>query len=196
MKKRLVIFASGNGTNTQNIIQYFHQSEVAEIFKVLTNNKNAKVLERAKALNVDASYFSKEELIDTHGVIKQLAAWEPDLIILAGFLLKFPALILNEFSNKVINIHPALLPKYGGKGMYGRHVHEAVVRNRETETGITIHYVNEEYDEGAIIFQKEVALSKDDSPEMVARKVHQLEKEHFPRVIEELLGSEEKTKII
>jgi len=195
MKKSLVIFASGNGTNTQNIIQHFQQSEVAEVIKVLTNNKNAKVLERSDALNVDASHFSKKELIDPNGVIQQLMECEPDLIILAGFLLKFPAVILKAFQNKVINIHPALLPKYGGKGMYGHHVHEAVVNNRETETGITIHYVNEEYDEGAIIFQKAVTLTEDDSPALVAKKVHELEKEYFPGVIEELLLSEEKTKI-
>jgi phosphoribosylglycinamide formyltransferase-1 len=192
MKKRIVIFASGNGTNTQNVIQYFQHGEIAEVILVLSNKKDAKVLERSKNLNVNTISFTKEELNSEKGVLQQLKEAQPDLIVLAGFLLKFPDSILKAFPNKVINIHPALLPKYGGKGMYGRFVHEAILANKELETGITIHYVNENYDEGTVIFQKSVAISENDTPEMVAAKVHELEYTYFPKVIERVLLSEEK----
>jgi phosphoribosylglycinamide formyltransferase-1 len=191
MEKRIVIFASGSGTNTQNIIEYFQQGKFAKVVQVLSNKKDAKVLERTKALNTQGSSFTKDELNSEKGVLKTLKEANPDLIVLAGFLWKFPEIILNEFPGKVINIHPALLPKFGGKGMYGKRVHEAVVEAGEEETGITIHYVNEHYDEGAVIFQKKVGVSGKDSPEDVAEKVHSLEYEYFPRVIEELLRSEE-----
>ncbi len=187
MKKRIVIFASGSGTNTENIIKYFQRTQFAEVVRVLSNKKDAKVLERAEKLCVNASSFTKDELFLEEGVLKILKESRPDIIVLAGFLLKFPEIILNEFPNKVINIHPALLPKYGGKGMYGNFVHEAVVENKEAETGITIHYVNENYDEGAIISQKKVKLSKSETPETVAEKIHALEYEWFPKVIEEIL---------
>ncbi|MEZ4778023.1 MAG: phosphoribosylglycinamide formyltransferase [Flavobacteriaceae bacterium] len=187
MEKRIVIFASGSGTNTQNIMEYFQHSKIAKVIRVLSNNKNAKVLERAKAFKTKTSSFTKEELQAENSVLKTLQKDNPDLIVLAGFLWKFPELILKEFPNKVINIHPALLPKYGGKGMYGRFVHEAVVKNKEKETGITIHYVNEHYDEGAVIFQKSVPLSVKDTPESVAEKVHRLEYQWFPKIIEEIL---------
>ncbi len=187
MKKRIVIFASGSGTNTENIIKYFQRTQVAEVVLVLSNKKDAKVLERAKNLNINALSFTKEALFSKNGVLQILKNSHPDCIVLAGFLLKFPELILKEFPNKVINVHPALLPKYGGKGMYGSFVHEAVVANHEVETGITIHYVNENYDEGAIISQKKVALSMSDTAETVAEKVHNLEYEWFPKIIEEIL---------
>ncbi len=190
MKKRIVIFASGSGTNAQNIIEYFHRGDFAEVVHVYSNKKNAFVLERADLLKVKASSFTRDELFAAHGVIDQLRQDQPDLIVLAGFLWKFPEFILNEFPHKVINIHPALLPKYGGKGMYGQFVHEAVVANREDETGITIHYVNEAYDEGAIIFQSVIPLYSTDTAESVAAKIHQLEYEHFPKVIEQVLRSE------
>lgn len=186
-KKQIVIFASGNGTNAENIIKYFQRTEVAEVALVLSNKKDARVLERAKNLNVDTLSFTKEELSSEEGVLKNLKDVKPDLIVLAGFLLKFPEVIIAEFPNKIINIHPALLPKYGGKGMYGSAVHEAVVKNKDTETGISIHYVNENYDEGAIISQKTVQLSKADTPDTVAAKVHELEYEWFPKIIEEIL---------
>ncbi|GHC43764.1 phosphoribosylglycinamide formyltransferase [Ulvibacter litoralis] len=189
MKKRIVIFASGSGTNTQNVIQYFQQSNFAEVVLVLSNKKDAKVLERAKNLNIKSLHFDKTALFSSEGVLQVLKDTHVDCIVLAGFLLKFPELILKEFPNQVINLHPALLPKYGGKGMYGHHVHEAVVANKEAETGITIHYVNENYDEGAIIFQKSVALSEEDTPDTVAKKIHALEYEHFPKVIEEVIRS-------
>ena len=185
--KRVVIFASGSGTNAENIIKYFGNSKTASVIQVLTNNTRAKVLERCKILNISAFAFNsqafKNDDVKTH-----LEAFNPDLIVLAGFLLKFPKSILDAFPNKVINIHPALLPKYGGKGMYGMHVHEAVVRNEENETGITIHYVNENYDEGNIIFQAKCEIDGMDTPKNVADKVHELEMEHFPRVIEEILN--------
>lgn len=187
MKKCIVIFASGSGTNTQNLIQYFQQSEFAEVVLVLSNKKDAKVLNRSKNLNIRSLHFSKTSLFSSEGVLKLLKEVNADYIILAGFLLKFPALILKEFPNRVINLHPALLPKYGGKGMYGNHVHKAVVANKEKKTGITIHYVNENYDEGAIIFQKSVALSEKDTSEMVAEKIHELEYKWFPKVVEKLI---------
>lgn len=185
--KRIVVFASGSGTNAQNIIEYFQKSDFAEVTLVLSNKKNAKVLERAKKLNVSSFAFTKEDLYELDIIAPILRNETPDIIVLAGFLLKFPEAILNEFSNKVINIHPALLPKYGGKGMYGSRVHKAVIENNESDTGITIHYINENYDEGAIIFQEKVAVLENDTADSIAEKVHKLEYEFFPKVIEEIL---------
>lgn len=186
--KRIVIFASGSGTNAENLIKFFHNSDNATVIQVLTNNPHAKVLERAKNLKVSALSFNRIAFTKTDDVLNILKASKPDLIVLAGFLWKFPEKILDTFPNKVINVHPALLPKYGGKGMYGMHVHEAVVGNNETETGITIHYVNEYYDEGAIIFQAKCDVSKNDSAVDVANKIHKLEMEHFPKVVEKLIS--------
>jgi phosphoribosylglycinamide formyltransferase-1 len=191
MKKRIVIFASGSGTNTQNVIQYFQHTDFAEVVHVLSNKKGANVLNRAETLKIKASSFTKDELNAPDGILETLKDEQADLIVLAGFLLKFPEHILKEYPNKVINVHPALLPKYGGKGMYGMRVHEAVIKNQEKETGITIHYVNEHYDEGAVIFQKNILLSAGETAETIAQKVHALEYKHFPKVIEELLLSEE-----
>jgi phosphoribosylglycinamide formyltransferase-1 len=185
--KRIVIFASGSGSNAENLISFFHNSDTASVTQVLTNNPHAKVLDRCKRLKVSALSFNRNAFTKSNDVLNILKASEPDLIILAGFLWKFPEFILNEFNNKVINIHPALLPKYGGKGMYGMHVHEAVVANKESETGITIHYVNENYDEGAIIFQTKCKVLPTDSAKNVAHKIHKLEMEHFPKVVEKLL---------
>ena len=190
MKKRLVIFASGNGTNTQNVINYFATSQNVEVVCVLSNKKDAKVLDRAKALKTKALSFSKANMLSPDGLVEDLKNLAPDLIILAGFLLKFPEIILREFPDKVLNIHPALLPKYGGKGMYGNHVHKAIVANRETETGITIHYVNEQYDEGAILFQAQTEVLPEDTADDVAKKVHQLEHEWLPKVIEGVLSKQ------
>ncbi|SFC97942.1 phosphoribosylglycinamide formyltransferase [Algibacter pectinivorans] len=185
--KRIVIFASGSGTNAENLIKFFHNSDNASVIQVLTNNPHAKVLERAKKLKVSALSFNRIALSHTEDVLNILKASKPDLIVLAGFLWKFPENILNAFPNKVINVHPALLPKFGGKGMYGMNVHEAVVNNKETETGITIHYVNEHYDEGAIIFQAKCDVNPNDSAENVAAKIHELEMEHFPKLVAEIL---------
>lgn len=188
--KRIVIFASGSGTNAENLIKYFHNSNIGSVIQVLTNNPHAKVLERCKNLKVSALSFNRIAFSHTEDVLNILRASQPDLIVLAGFLWKFPEFILHEFPDKVINIHPALLPKYGGKGMYGGFVHDAVVANREVETGISIHYVNEHYDEGAIIFQAKCEVNASDTTESVAAKIHELEMEHFPKVVEELLKAE------
>lgn len=190
--KRIIIFASGSGSNAENIIKYFQERKNAEITHVFSNNLRAKVLKRAHDLNVKALHFDKESFYDTNEVLNILIDAQPDIIVLAGFLWIFPKKIIDEFPNKVINIHPALLPKYGGKGMYGHHVHEAVVRNKEKESGITIHYVNEHYDEGAIVFQAKTPVEKDYSPEDVAKAIHKLEYKHFPVVIEEILFSDKK----
>ncbi|WP_299115846.1 phosphoribosylglycinamide formyltransferase [uncultured Winogradskyella sp.] len=186
--KRIVIFASGSGSNAENLIKFFQNSEHASVIQVLTNNPHAKVLDRSKRLGVSAFSFNKVAFTKTDDVLNLLKASYPDLIVLAGFLWKFPEHILKHFPDKVINIHPALLPKYGGKGMYGMHVHRAVVENNEAETGITIHYVNENYDEGAIIFQANCEVLASDSPENVAEKIHELEMEYFPEVIDRLLN--------
>lgn len=184
--KKIVIFASGSGTNAENIIRYLEGSKLAKVVKVFTNRADAQVIQRAKNYNISAQIFSKNDL-EAGKVLHEINVIQPDLIVLAGFLLKFPETIVAAYPDKIINIHPALLPKYGGKGMYGMHVHEAVVQNKERETGITIHYVNENYDEGNIIFQKEVAVLISDTPELVAAKIHELEQDHFPKVIEKLI---------
>jgi phosphoribosylglycinamide formyltransferase-1 len=184
--KRIVIFASGSGSNAENLIRFFQSKDTASVVMVLTNNPFAKVLDRCKKLEVSALSFNKVALLNGD-VLNLLKTSKPDLIVLAGFLWKFPESILKVFPNKVINVHPALLPKYGGKGMYGMHVHEAVVANKESETGITIHYVNEHYDEGAIIFQAKCEVSPSDSADDVASKIHELEMAHFPKVVEGLL---------
>ena len=189
--KRIVIFASGSGTNAENLIRFFQNNDNASVIQVLTNNPHAKVLERCKKLNVSALSFNKVAFTKTNHVLNILKNNNPDLIVLAGFLWKLPEFILKEFPDKVINIHPALLPKYGGKGMYGMHVHDAIVANKETETGITIHYVNKNYDEGAIIFQVKCEVKASDSAKNVAEKIHELEMEHFPRVVQSLLHIDE-----
>lgn len=190
--KRIIIFASGSGTNAENIIKYFHERNIAEVTHVFSNNLRAKVLKRAHDLKVQALHFDRESFYQTNDVLHVLKDAQPDLIVLAGFLWIFPKKIIDAFPDKVINIHPALLPKYGGKGMYGHHVHEAVVRNKEKESGITIHYVNEQYDEGAIIFQAKTRIKEEDTAEDVAKSIHQLEYKYFPIVIEKVLGLRDK----
>jgi phosphoribosylglycinamide formyltransferase-1 len=191
--KKIVIFASGSGTNAENVTLYFNNTEIAKVIYIFSNNTNAKVLDRAKNMNIPTEVFSKEDFIGDK-VLHKLNNLQPDLIILAGFLLKFPQNCVAAFPNKIINIHPALLPKYGGKGMYGMNVHRAVVEKKEHETGITIHYVNENYDEGNIIFQKNVSLTGNETPEEVAAKVYELEQRYFPGVIEELITQELNSK--
>lgn len=187
ISKKIVLFASGSGTNAENIIRYFHRNKKAEVVLVLSNKKEAGVFARAKKLGVKTSFFTRKELYESGEVLECLRRIEPDLIVLAGFLWVFPPIILEEFNQKVVNIHPALLPKYGGKGMYGMNVHQAVVAQKELESGISIHYVNQAYDQGKIIFQKAVPLTPDDTPEVVAQKIHELEYEYFPQIIEKLL---------
>ncbi|WP_288955477.1 phosphoribosylglycinamide formyltransferase [uncultured Polaribacter sp.] len=184
--KRIVVFASGSGTNAENIIKYFNQTKTAVVTKVLCNNEHAKVFERCKNLNINCLHFKRSEFSSSNFVLNLLKE-KADYIILAGFLWKIPQNIIDAFPDKIINIHPALLPKYGGKGMYGMNVHRAVKENNETETGITIHYVNANYDEGAIIFQAKTALNDKDSPEKIAEKIHILEQKYFPKVIEEVI---------
>jgi phosphoribosylglycinamide formyltransferase-1 len=184
--KKIVIFASGSGTNAENIIKHFISIDNIKVVAVFTNNPTAKVIDRAINLLVPTEIFTKDELFDGI-VLQKIKLYNPDLIVLAGFLLKVPQSIIALYPKKIINIHPALLPKYGGKGMYGMNVHRAVVENKEIETGITIHFVNENYDEGNIIFQKNVPLIAKDSPEMVAEKIHELEQRYFPETIEKLI---------
>jgi phosphoribosylglycinamide formyltransferase-1 len=184
--KRIVVFASGSGTNAENIIKFFNNTKTAKVTQVLSNNEHAKIFDRCKRLKIKCIHFKRNEFSSSDIVLDMLKK-EADYIILAGFLWKIPQDIIDAFPDKIINIHPALLPNYGGKGMYGMNVHRAVKENKETETGITIHFVNANYDEGAIIFQAKTALLEEDSPEIIAEKIHILEQEHFPRVIEEVI---------
>tara|TARA_R110002167_G_scaffold13570_4_gene56197 strand:- start:789 stop:1373 length:585 start_codon:yes stop_codon:yes gene_type:complete len=188
--KRIVLLASGSGSNVENIARYFKDRPNIKIAAVLTNKSDAKVLTRCDKLEISAFYFNKTAFFKSDCVLNLLEALRPDLIVLAGFLLKVPDHIVQSFPNKIINIHPALLPKYGGKGMYGSYVHRAVKENNDLETGITIHYVNEHYDEGAIIHQATTTINPDDTVETIAQKVHLLEYEHFPQVIAKLLLKE------
>lgn len=186
--KNIAIFASGSGTNAENIARYFSNSETIKVAVVLSNNKNAGVHARMEKLNILSVSFTREEFIEGTAVLAKLAEYDTDLIVLAGFMNKISDTLLKAYPNKIINIHPALLPKHGGKGMYGMHVHEAVVAAGEKESGITIHYINENYDEGAVIFQATCPVLPTDTPEEVAIKVHALEYAHYPHVIEEVLA--------
>ncbi|MGG7036819.1 MAG: phosphoribosylglycinamide formyltransferase [Flavobacterium sp.] len=184
--KRIVLFASGNGSNVENVIRHFKGNSEVMVVGVFVNNPEAKVLERTKKHHVPSFVFDKTELNEGL-VLEKVNSLQPDLIVLAGFLWKFPDHIIAQYPDKIINIHPALLPKYGGKGMYGIHVHRAVLENKEKETGITIHYVNEHYDEGEFIFQQAVNIEDCRTPEEIASKVQELEHEFFPRIIEKLI---------
>ena len=185
--KKILLFASGTGSNVENIIQYFKNNPNIRIVGVFSNNPNATVLDKAKKYNVTSLIFNKEELSEGF-VLDKISELKPDLIVLAGFLWKFPEHIIAEYPNKIINIHPALLPKYGGKGMYGMKVHQTVLNNQDKETGITIHYVNEHYDQGEFIFQQKINIEDCASAEEIAAKIHELEHKHFPEVIERLLN--------
>lgn len=187
MKHRLAVFASGNGSNAENIAKYFREKPNISVCLILTNNPNAGVLTRANQLNIETQVFNRTDLNEGR-VLKILEQHEITFVVLAGFLLKIPEHLVKAYNNKIVNIHPALLPKYGGKGMYGDKVHEAVVQSGDAESGITIHWVNENYDEGNIIFQATCAVSESDDANSLANKIHQLEYEHFPRVIEKLLS--------
>ncbi|MBD8389581.1 phosphoribosylglycinamide formyltransferase [Dysgonomonas sp. BGC7] len=186
--KKIAIFASGSGTNAENIAQYFSESHDISVSLIISNKKEAYVHQRAKNLSIKSATFSKDEFDNTNKVLECLKQNNIDFIVLAGFLLKIPQNLISAYPDKIINIHPALLPKYGGKGMYGDNVHKAVVENKEAESGITIHYVNENYDEGAIIFQAKCTVDSADSYEDVAKKVHTLEYMHFPVIIENILA--------
>ena len=185
--RNIAIFASGSGTNTENIIQYFSTRNSAKVSLVLSNKRQALVLKRAATHNVRTVFFEHKEFYITGKVLRYLALYKIDFVVLAGFLWLVPENIVEQYSGRIINLHPALLPAYGGKGMYGEYVHKAVIDNRETESGISIHYVNKLYDEGDIIFQARCKVDLSDTPDSLAEKVHSLEYMHYPRVIEELV---------
>jgi phosphoribosylglycinamide formyltransferase 1 len=183
----IAIFASGSGSNAQRIAEYFRGHNEVMITRIYCNRRDAFVLKRAENLKIPSMVFTRNDFYETNVVLDQLLNDKTDLIVLAGFLWFVPEKILKAFHNRIINIHPALLPKYGGKGMYGSRVHESVLAARENVSGITIHLVNERYDEGAIIFQAKCAVHESDTPESLAEKIHQLEYRHYPEVIENLL---------
>ncbi|MGN6196567.1 MAG: phosphoribosylglycinamide formyltransferase [Ginsengibacter sp.] len=187
LKKQLIIFASGAGSNAQKIIEYFKENRKAEIGLIVCNNPNAGVLTIAEKEKIPVLLIEKNQFRET-GYLSKIKKTNPDLIILAGFLWKIPLVLISAFPNKIINIHPALLPAYGGKGMYGNAVHDAVVNNREKESGITIHFVDEKYDHGQIIFQEKCQLSENETAQSLAAKIHQLEHAFFPKTIEKLLN--------
>jgi phosphoribosylglycinamide formyltransferase-1 len=188
MKKRhIAIFASGSGTNAQRIAEYFSGHPEIAVSMILSNKPDAYVLVRAKNLNIPAVVFDRHTFCDTGEISGLLKKNDIDFVVLAGFLWLIPESMIKAYPGRIVNIHPALLPKYGGKGMYGAKVHEAVIQNGDTESGISIHYVNEKYDEGNIIFQAKCEVFPDDTPDMLAQRIHQLEYKHYPEVIERIV---------
>ena len=186
-KVSILIFASGNGSNAENIITYFEKKSVNINWIIVSNNSDAGVIERSVRLNVPFLIFSKNNFY-SDSILEKINLINPSLIILAGFLLKIPEKIINKFPDKISNIHPSLLPKYGGKGMYGMNVHKKVIENQETESGISIHYVNKNYDEGKIIFQKSIKISYPTDASILSKKIHELEMKYFPEIIENLIS--------
>lgn len=186
---KIAVFASGSGSNAENINNYLLSNYNQKIDCILCNKKDAFVFERAEKMGVDSFYFDKKSFYSATEIIDLLIDREIDFIILAGFLLKVPEELIRRFEDKIINIHPALLPNYGGKGMYGMNVHRAVIENKEPKSGITIHLVNEEYDKGRILFQAETTILETDTPEDLAQNIHQLEYKHFPEVIVDYINS-------
>jgi phosphoribosylglycinamide formyltransferase 1 len=186
--KNVAIFASGSGTNAQAIIEYLHQKDVARVSCILSNNRDAYVLKRAEKKQIPSYTFNKDEFYNSDRVSKILENHSVDFIVLAGFLWLVPKNLITKYPNRIINIHPALLPKYGGKGMYGMKVHQKVIEKGESESGISIHYVNEKYDEGNIVFQTTCRVDSNDTPEKLAEKIHKLEYAHYPRIVEELVS--------
>ena len=187
--KNIVVFASGSGSNAIKIYEYFQNNQSVNIEALYCNKKSAPVIQKFQNIGIKTIVFEKNKLQDG-GVLKTLLNLNPRLIILAGFLLKIPEEIISNFENRIINIHPALLPSYGGKGMYGINIHRSVVENSELFSGLTIHYVNKDYDKGAIIFQEKVELSKNETAENLSKKILKLEHLHYPRIIEKLLKDE------
>ena len=185
--KKIAIFASGSGSNAENIIQYFAQKPQFCVKSVFCNVPDAYVLERAKKYRIPTFVFTREEFRNPDKVFRQLQEQEIDFIVLAGFLWLMPSFITAAWPNKIVNIHPALLPAYGGKGMYGHYVHEAVIAAGEKESGITIHYVNDHYDQGAIIFQAKCPVLPTDTPDDLAARIHELEYRYFPEIIEKTI---------
>lgn len=187
--KHIAIFASGSGSNAEKISEYFAERSDVQITLILTNNPQAGVIERARRLHIPVVVFDRKTFYETDRILDLLKNNKIDLIVLAGFMMLIPASMVEAFPDRMVNIHPALLPKFGGKGMYGHFVHEAVVANKEKESGITIHYVNQHYDEGNIIFQTRCEVTETDNADSVADKIHVLEHQHFPRVVDEVLSS-------
>jgi len=185
--RNIAIFASGSGTNAQKLMEYFSTSKTANVKIVLSNKADAYVIERAKKFSVPTIVFDREDLYSSGKVLRVLHENDIHFIVLAGFLWLIPGEILNQYRDRIVNIHPALLPDYGGKGMYGNRVHKAVLDNNERESGISIHYVNERYDEGDIIFQAKCEVKPDDTPESLAERIHKLEHMYYPLVVEKLL---------
>ncbi len=183
----IVLFASGKGSNASAILDYFNGNPDIAISLIVSNNRDAGVLQLAEANNIPYLVINRKKFYETHEYLDIIREYNPSLIVLAGFMWMVPKYLVENYPGKIVNIHPALLPKFGGKGMYGMHVHEAVIMNEETETGITIHYVNEHYDEGEVIEQQRCEVSPDDNAQMVADKVHAIEHFWYPRVIERLL---------
>jgi len=182
--KNIIVFASGSGTNAENIVRFFNISKIARVSFIVTNKKDAYVLKRAEMLNINTLVFNKSDFYDSNKVLDFLLKNNPDLIVLSGFLLLIPYNIIAAFPKRIINIHPALLPEFGGKGMYGDNVHKAVLEDKKSESGITIHYVNEKYDDGDIIFQQKCPVFPEDTVTSLAERIHSLEYEFFPSVIE------------
>ncbi|AKD03028.1 phosphoribosylglycinamide formyltransferase [Pontibacter korlensis] len=189
-KKNIVIFASGSGSNAQRLLEHFEHHPEIRVAALFSNNPKAYALKRAETFHVPAFLFSRDEFYNTDKVLEQIQQFEPDLIVLAGFLWLVPQNLLRAFPNRIINIHPALLPKYGGKGMHGINVHAAVIQAQEPESGITIHYINEEYDKGEFILQERCPVQPTDTPEELAARVLQLEHQHLPLIVEKLLLQE------
>lgn len=185
--KKIVIFASGSGTNAENLVRFFEGREDVKVACIMSNNPNAYVLHRAHQLGVPSRVFNRQEFSGSDVVLNHLKELSVDLIVLAGFLWLVPPAIVAAYPKRILNIHPALLPKYGGKGMYGDRVHEAVVANGDAETGITIHYVDDHYDEGDVVFQARCSVMPGDDAAAVAHKIHQLEYAHFPVVVDAVL---------
>jgi len=187
MPKKLAIFASGSGSNVENIYAYFSGRSDVEVVFVCTNKRDAFIVQRAKKLNLPVIIITKTELNRFDGLYEKLQNAKIDLIILAGFLLKLPAIMVKKYQNRILNIHPSLLPKYGGSGMYGDRVHKAVLENKEVESGISIHFVNQNYDEGKLILQESCSISVDETLETLISKIQQLEQKYFPPTIEKVL---------
>ena len=187
-KVSILIFASGNGSNAENIITYFRKRAIDLNWMIITNNANAGVIQRSIKMGIPFLVFNKEDFYEKM-FLEKISLINPKLIILAGFLLKIPENLIKKFNNQIINIHPSLLPKYGGKGMYGMNVHNEVIKNKEDQSGISIHYVNNQYDEGKIIFQKSTKITYPSTAEKLAKKIHQLEMKYFPEIIEKLINS-------
>jgi phosphoribosylglycinamide formyltransferase-1 len=185
--RNIAVLASGSGTNAENLIKYFSNNNSAKVSLVLSNNRQALVLKRAEMLKIRTVFFERKEFYVTGKVLRYLALYKIDFIVLAGFLWLVPESILEQYPRRIINIHPALLPAYGGKGMYGDSVHKAVIGNRDKESGITIHYVNKYYDKGDIIFQKRCKIDPSDTPATLEERIHALEYEHYPKVVEDLV---------